>query len=173
VVGAGFVALLGLGLSWPDAFGRASEPVAIRGPELSAGEQVDGLELTAVLEPTERDGHVSFLYGDCVAADDAGCAPPAEVQVWRACTRPLTLYDGTAPGLALERATVRGVPAVTFDGGRRIELETGDHTVVVFADSPDRAARIAAALHTSDGAVGPGAPLPDPAHGGREGVVDC
>jgi hypothetical protein len=173
-VGASVVAFLGL---VPSSSGiHAGSPAAVGargGASLSAGERVDGLELTTFLPPTGSRDHVSFVYGDCVAGDDAGCSAPAEVQVWPACTRPLALYDGTIPGLVLERTIVRGVPAVTLDGGRRLEFQTGDRTVVVFADSPGRVARIAAALRSDDGAVAPRAPLPGPSSGGREGVVDC
>ena len=57
-------------------------------PALFAGDNVDGLSLTAVVRGGDA-GYVSFVYGDCEAADDAGCAPPAEVQVWPACLRHL------------------------------------------------------------------------------------
>ena len=124
---------------------------------LYAGEAVDGLPLTTVLQRDDIANYVSFVYGDCSAADDAGCAPPAEIQVWPSCRRNLGLYE-RAPraGPAVERATLRGVPAAFVDGGSRLELQTGRSTVVVFASSRERALRLADALRSTDGSV-PGA----------------
>jgi hypothetical protein len=51
-------------------------------PLYSAGADVDGLPLTAVLRRDGTASFVSFVYGDCVASGDSGCAPPAEVQLW-------------------------------------------------------------------------------------------
>src|SRR3989304_3179942 len=103
----------------------------------------------------------SFVYGDCVAADDTGCAPPAEIQVWPACRRALALYDAQAPGGPVAgRVGVRGVPAASLDDGRRLEIQTGRSTVVVFADSRARAARIAGALRPVNLAGPPTASLP-------------
>jgi hypothetical protein len=113
------------------------------------------------------------VYGDCAPLDDTGCAPPAEVQVWPACRRNLALTRRSAPPAAAAATTIRGVPGLSLDGGSRLELQTGRVTVVVFADSRARAARIAGALSTEDGAVAPGRPLPSPAPDTLEEVVDC
>lgn len=140
-------------------------------PLYYAGESVDGLPLVAVL----RDrGVVSFVYGDCLATADTGCAPPAEVQVWPACTRSLALYDTSVPGTPVpDRATVRGVPAAFLDDGRRLEIHTGRSLVVVFAGSQERVRRIASVLQGVNVAVPAEAPLPAPAPGAVEGKLRC
>jgi hypothetical protein len=141
----------------------------------SAGYSVDGVPLTAVLRRDDTATYVSFVYGDCEPESDAGCAPPAEVQVWPACRRSLALYDGEAAGSPVpERVHVRGVPGAFFDRGTRLELETGRSLVVVFAGSRAQALRVAAALEAVDGSVAAGAPLPPPAAGrGRGGARGC
>ena len=142
-------------------------------PALFAGAAVDGLPLTAVLRAGGA-GYVSFVYGDCEASDDAGCAPPAEVQVWPACRRHLGLYErGPPPTPAAEHVVVRGVPAAFLDRGTRLELQTGRSTVVVFAGSRGRALRIAAALRSTDGSVPAVAALPAPDQGALEGSTPC
>jgi hypothetical protein len=143
-------------------------------PALFAGDVVDGLPLTAVLRGGEA-GYVSFVYGDCEASDDAGCAPPAEVQVWPACRRHLGLYERgpPSPGPVVERVAVRGVPAGFLDGGTRLELQTGRSTVVVFAGSRGRALRVAAALRSADGSIPAGVALPAPDQGALEGSAPC
>jgi hypothetical protein len=143
-------------------------------PLYSAGERVDELPLAAVLRRDDTARYVSFVYGDCVASSEAGCAPPAEIQVWPACRRNLALYDGAASGGApAERFTVRGVPAALFDDGTRLELETDGSTIVVFAGSRGRILRIAAALRSLDDSVLPGHPLPNPARSREGGAMGC
>jgi hypothetical protein len=144
-------------------------------PLVDAGEHVDGLPLTAVLGQDGSGPFVSFVYGDCRPADDAGCAPPVEVQVWPACRRHLGLYGDAVGGVAArpERAVVRGAPAAFLDGGTRLELQTGRATVVVFAGSRARVARVAAALRAVDGSTGPGRPFPPPDPGALEGALSC
>src|SRR5438105_3310491 len=103
---------------------------------LAAGDHVDGLSLVAVLRRDDTADYVSFVYGDCTAGDDVGCAPPVEVQVWPACRRNLGLYDSPLPGAPVpERTFVRGVPAALLDDGQQLELQTSGSTVVVFGDS--------------------------------------
>jgi len=141
----------------------------------SAGRSLDGLPLTAVLRRDDTATYVSFVYGDCEPEGDAGCAPPAEVQVWPACRRSLALYDGEAAGSPVpEPVRVRGVPGAFFDRGTRLELETGRSLVVVFAGSRAQAVRVAAALEAVDGSVAAGAPLPPPVPGrGKGGAMGC
>lgn len=135
------------------------------------GERVDDLPLAAVLRRDDTAGYVSFVYGDCEASGDTGCAPPAEVQVWPSCLRSLALYDDPRASVgSVERISVRGVPAALLDDGTQLELETGRSTVVVFAHSRTRAFRIAAALRSLDGSVAPGRPLPKRQEGG---VMGC
>ena len=141
-------------------------------PLYTAGEHVDDLPLVAVLRRDDTANFVSFVYGDCLASGDAGCAPPAEIQVWPACQRSLGLYD-EAQLASAERITVRGVTAALFEDGTRLELETGRATVVVFADTRMRVLRIAAALRSVDGSVRPGRPLPAPSRGVVGGAMGC
>lgn len=143
-------------------------------PLYSAGDRVDGLPLSAILQRDDTAQFVSFVYGDCEQSGDAGCAPPAEVQVWPACRRNLALYeDAFSSGGSPEPITVRGVPAALFDEGTRLELETQQSTIVVFADTRARVLRIAAALRSLDGSVPRGHPLPAPRRGEEEGAMAC
>ena len=143
-------------------------------PLYSAGERVDELPLAAVLRRDDTARYVSFVYGDCVASSDLGCAPPAEIQVWPACRRNLALYEGAESGGGpAERFTVRGVPAALFDDGTRLELETDRSTIVVFAGTRGRAFRISAALRSLDDSVLPGRPLPKPVRGQEGGAMSC
>jgi hypothetical protein len=155
---------------------RPEEALAFDDPRVfSAGRSVDGLPLTAVLQrDNDTAGYVSFVYGDCEAEGDAGCAPPAEVQVWPACRRSLALYDGEVRSPVPEPVHVRGVPGAFFDRGTRLELETGRSLVVVFARTRAQALRIAAELEAVDGSVAAGSPLPPPvAGGGKGGAMGC
>lgn len=140
----------------------------------NAGDRVEGFPLVAVLRRSDTAEFVSFVYGDCTPAGDTGCAPPIEIQVWPACRRHLGLYaasSGVSP--ALEQATVRGVPAAFIDDGTRLELQAGRSTIVVFADSRSRVARIARALRAVDGSVPVRQELPPPEPGALEGSLPC
>ena len=144
-------------------------------PLYDAGARVDGMPLVAVLRRDDTAEFVSFVYGDCAPGDDAGCAPPAEIQVWPACRRNLALHEGddvVGAGVP-ERMVVRGVAAGSFDEGTRLELETRGATIVVFGDSPGRVVRIAKALRALDGSVRAGEPLPPPARAGIGGAIGC
>lgn len=139
-----------------------------------AGDRVESQPLAAVLRRSDTAEFVSFVYGDCVPADDLGCAPPIEIQIWPACRRHLALYGPSGLGSTLERTTVRGVPAAVLDDGTRLELQTGRSTIVVFAASRVRAARIAGALRPLDGTeAAPPRPLPSPVAGALEGTLTC
>lgn len=141
------------------------------------GDSVDGHALTAVLRRNDTASYISFVYGDCEAEGEAGCAPPAEVQVWPACRRNLALYDGqslVAGSPVPERVVVRGVPGAFLDRGTRLELETGRSLVAVFAGSRENALRIAAELEALDGSIAAGAPLPPSVpRRQRGGAMDC
>ena len=137
---------------------------------------MDGHPLTAVLRRDDSASYVSFVYGDCAAERDTGCAPPVEVQTWPLCRRSLALYDGgAAPGSTRpDWVLVRGVPGALFDQGTRLELETGPSLVVVFARSREQALWIADELEAVDGSVAAGSPLPPPAAvRGKGGAIDC
>jgi hypothetical protein len=142
-------------------------------PLFDAGERVDGLPLTAVLRREGPSDFVTFVYGDCAAGDDAGCAPPVEVQVWPACGRNLHLYESGRAGTPVpEHTTVRGVPAAFFEDGLRLELQTSRSTVVVFGDSRARVRRVAAALRAV-GKPPSTEPLTPPTPGAVEGTLSC
>ncbi len=166
---------LGLALLGSPSAGGAQSPTASRNQALlNAGERVDGLPLAAVLRREGTAEFVSFVYGDCAARDDAGCAPPAEIQVWPACRRNLGLYDDAfVDSTIAERMSVRGVTALLFEEGTRLELETGRSTVVVFAGTRGRVLRIAAALRALDGSVVPARPLPEPVRELGGDPMDC
>ncbi|MGH9033509.1 MAG: hypothetical protein ACRDZV_15400 [Acidimicrobiia bacterium] len=182
-LGAALVPILADAGSGPASEARAARAVsaereALRSfdeyPLYDAGPRVDGLPLAAVVRRDDTADFVSFVYGDCVAGDDAGCAPPAEVQVWPACRRSLALYEpAAAGGVVPERAIVRGVEAGLFDEGTRLELETRRATIVVFGDTRARVLRIANALRALDGSVRAEAPLPPPVRAEIGGAIDC
>ena len=144
-------------------------------PLYFAGTRVEGFPLVAVLRRADTADFVSFVYGDCMAADDMGCVPPIEIQVWPACRRHLGLYRDipSFAGPTMEPMTIRGVPAAVFDDGIRLELQTGRATVVVFAESRARLGRIAGALRSLDAPASRGGALAAPVAGSLEGELDC
>jgi hypothetical protein len=77
--------------------------------------------------------YVTLIYGDCVAAGDGGCAPPLEIQIWRACNRYLDDYE-LVPGTPYPHvaAKIRDTQAAEFDD--RVELYAGSVTIVIFGD---------------------------------------
>jgi hypothetical protein len=166
----------GAGGALPRSIVSPRQALAFDGPRLfSVGRSVGGLPLTAVLQRDDTARYVSFVYGDCEATGDSGCAPPAEVQVWPVCRRSLALYDGEVGKSPVpEPVRVRGVPGAFFDRGTRLELETGRSLVVVFARTRAQALLIAAELEAVDGSVAAGSPLPPPvADGGTGGAMGC
>ena len=118
---------------------------AHRPPALVAGDAVDGLPLTEVLRGSDA-GYVSFVYGDCEASDDAGCAPPLRCRFGllaggtsastgtRAAARPLSSASRYEAFLQRSSTTARSARA-----------QTGRSTAVVFAGR-GIALRVAAAL---------------------------
>ncbi len=128
-------------------------------PLVYAGEQVDGLPLVAIVRRDDTADYVSFVYGDCrPSSPDAGCAPPAEIQVWPAGRRNLGSYDAPRAGSGPpELARIRGSPAAFFDAETRLELYTAQLTVVLFARSRERLGKLADALRcvAEDGAGEP------------------
>lgn len=147
-------------------------------PLYNAGDEVAGLPLSYVLkQPAGKTDSVtvSFMYGDCVAAeDDAGCAPPIEIQNWPACVRNPSLYKGQGGfGPTPRETTVRGAPAAFFEDGQRIDVQTGTTTVVVFGRSESEVAAVAGALRGVNNGVSETDPLPAPAPGAIEGALAC
>jgi hypothetical protein len=144
-------------------------------PVYYAGTAVEGHPLTAVLRRKDAADYVAFVYGDCIVESDTGCAPPAEIQVWPACIRNLSLYDaGATSSVPTPDATVvRGAPGAFFDDGRRLEIQTGRATVVIFSASRTASLRIASALRGLNVAVAAGGSLPSPVDGAVEGRLRC
>jgi hypothetical protein len=176
VVAAGAIAVLraarasGHDPSAPKSTFSVEQARGFRGfPLYDAGSSVDGIPLVAVLHNASS---ISFIYGDCVASDDLGCAPPAEVQVWPACVRNISLYDPQA-GPPFTRSDVRGAPAFAFEDGHRLEIQTGRSTVVVFGVTVDLVTHVAAALRGVNVPVQAGDRLPPPAAGALEGTLAC
>jgi hypothetical protein len=143
-------------------------------PIYDAGPSVAGLPLVAVLRRSDTPtNYVSFIYGDCQAAGDMGCAPPIEIQVWPACVRNPSLY-GSPKGPTPEMTVVRGVPAAFVDNdGLRLEIQTGTSTVVVFARSRDEALTVADALRGVNVPAGRAVSLPPAAAGVMNGTLRC
>ena len=128
-----------------------------------------------------RANYTSFVYGHCENDDGNGCAPPLEVQTWPACERIAASYD---PALERERLTGRGVPAAIFEDGLRLELYTGEGTVVVFGVDRERVLRAAESVapverektfppRDLDDLESTAADLLAPEPGAMQGRVDC
>jgi hypothetical protein len=165
-------------------------------PVYSAGPSAGGLGVSEVIRncvPPETDSagranYVSYLYGICPELADGtadACAPPLEVQTWPACERSLADYE-LAPGEPYpheELGQLDGVPAYSFDDGTRVELYTGEATIVIFSAEPqliDDAVALLQLEPTSqppgeptDAADDQGAQLPDPAPGALSGDLSC
>jgi hypothetical protein len=133
-----------------------------------------------------RANYVSYWYGSCDLADssgsDEGCAAPIEVQVWPACERSLDSYKlpGDEVYPRTERPPINGVPTFLFDQGTRLEMYSGDATIVIFGDDPDRVVEAAHELKLAPAGTVPGeAPaesseaLPPPATGALSGEAVC
>ena len=144
-------------------------------PLYYAGESVDGVPLVAVLRRSDSANYVSFIYGECSASGDMGCAPPGEVQVWPACVRNPARYDRNRSPISPTSVptSVRGVPAAVFEDGHRLEIQTGAATVVVFGETPSYVTALADALRGVNNPVGPEDGLPMPAAGALEGSLEC
>lgn len=117
--------------------------------------------------------YVSFIYGNCYARADYGCAPPAEIQSWPACSRHRALYTDSPLSPKAEETSIRGVPASFFEDGTRLEVYTGNATVVLFGRSKDATLSLANALRGVNLTVTPTEPLPEPAAGALEGKLQC
>jgi hypothetical protein len=156
-----------------------------------AGAVLDNLPLSRTLRvceplytgspaPPTRINSETKIYGTCKPAEGIeSCAYPLTVESWPACERNLALYkrypapDGST--IAFKQTSVRGVPAAVFEDGHRIEVYTGDVTVVISSPDPDianSAARKLTGLHQGK-PVEVGADLPAPAPGALSGTLDC
>ncbi len=143
-------------------------------PVYYAGSAIEGLPLTVILPEyvSGRLGGASFIYGGCAPAP---CAAPIEIQVWPACARNLSLYE-SHPGPVIvvpEYRTVRSVPAAFFEGGARLELQTGRSTIVVFAPDATTALAASSALRGLNVSVDASDELPRPVPGAVGGDLTC
>lgn len=131
--------------------------------------------------PALRDNKLTFTYGTCKVPDEpeASCPYPLAIQNFPACERNLSLYrrfpSPTGDVYPHVQTKVRGVPAAVFDDGQRVEVYTGDATVVIWGQS---ATRVAAAAKSLQGihrgqAIGSGQELPPPEPGAIEGQLAC
>lgn len=101
-----------------------------------------------VRRPREaRLNFVSYLYGDCrPPPGEGGCPLPLEIQTWPRCEREPSDYDIGHHNPLQAKLTMRGVPAHLYEGGLRLEVYTGESTVVVFGTDPARVLRAGRAL---------------------------
>lgn len=157
----------------------------------TAGPELDGQPVTSTkrvceplytggVAPPTRVNSDTVVYGSCTPPEGGGsCAFPLTVENWPACERNLALYERypSPDGMAMpyESTRIRGVPAAIFDEGTRIEVYTGDVTVVVTATDAQIALRAARALRGKHrGApVDELSPLPAPEAGAIEGEMEC
>ena len=138
-------------------------------------EHIDLDSLRQMLGPMRQDQEsVLFMYGTCEipAGNEGGCSLPVSVSNEPACSRNLSMYGGPlSPKPFLTR--VRGTTAAFFEGGGRLEIQTGATTVVIFAFSKRKALSVAQNLRGLNVPVSAGDPLPPPAKGAVEGTVPC
>jgi hypothetical protein len=129
----------------------------------SLGPMFEGLAATGVkreCDQTEpgvpvRRNSVTYTYGEpiCnpegVAAEDTeACSWPLQIQTWPACERTRSDYK-LIPHVPYPRQDLgqqRGVPASGFEDLSRVELYTGNSTVVIFGADPGQAQRAIAAV---------------------------
>lgn len=158
-----------------------------RFPVYYAGDKIAGLPLTSVNRdpvtappgtPTapkiRRAGGISsfdFTYGSCTISTgtEGSCSLPLSIQVYPACVRYLGLYKGFPVPM---NTRIRGAPAAYFEGGYRLEIQTGTTTIVIFGNRSRMRAAVAA-LRGLNVPVGPGAKLPHPAPGALDGSLPC
>jgi hypothetical protein len=116
-----------------------------------------------------RPNYVSFIYGDCLAEDDQGCAPPLEIQISPACLFTPAVIALPDSG----RTTVRGVQGTFYEDGAKLILVTGRSTISIFGHSRDQVVAAAKGLRGINNAVAVGAPLPPAAVAETGGGPTC
>jgi hypothetical protein len=139
-------------------------------PLYDAGDAVSGYPLVGIQYDQNPDV-VTFVYGDCLPPEgEGGCAPPVSIQIWNACSRNPSSYLQSMASPVGDKTAIRGVPAAFFEGGNRLEIQTGRSTVVIFANSP---APVARALRGVNNSVSADVVLPPPATGVMNGSLKC
>jgi hypothetical protein len=114
------------------------------------------------------------MYGTCEipAGDEGGCSLPVSVSNEPACSRNLSMYGGAlSPKAHLTR--VRGTTAAFFEGGSRLEIQTGTTAVVIFAFSRSEALSVARNLRGLNVPVSETDRLPSPVPGAVDGTLRC
>ena len=93
---------------------------------------------------------VLFTYGDCTPVmsaeeyiDSETCALPLMVETWPACIRNPAQYPKPVVGKPL---LIRGVPAMIFEDGTRLELYTETVVIVIFGSNEPQLLRAADAV---------------------------
>ncbi len=156
-----------------------SEASSYKGfPVFYPGESINGHRLSAVsrdpLGPMRKNQEsVLFMYGTCEipAGDEGGCSLPVSVSNEPACSRNLSMYDGALSPKAHLR--VRGTTAAFFEGGSRLEIQTGTTAVVIFAFSRSEALSVARNLRGLNVPVSETDRLPSPVPGAVDGTLRC
>jgi hypothetical protein len=125
------------------------------------GDSFEGEKLT--LAPKRYTN--SFIYGDCEAESDAGCAPPIELQFKSICDlNPLYVRTNGRRDFAIPRGSgyfeIRGALAQTVDGTL---LYTGRTTIKIYTDEEHSVRDIVASLRPVTGPANLGRDLPPPA----------
>jgi hypothetical protein len=164
-------------------------------PVYSLGPSVDGLDVSSITRRCDdlqtgapaRANYVSYVYGICPQAADGSlesCQAPLEIQTWPGCERSLADYQLKAgvPYPHEKLGKLDGVPAYSFDDGTRVELYTGQATIVIFATDPARIDDAVAAIELQPADEAPGPPvagdseppsLPPPDSGALAGALSC
>ncbi|HEX8647071.1 MAG TPA: hypothetical protein VF715_09215 [Thermoleophilaceae bacterium] len=139
------------------------------------GERFRSHDLTyASREGRKGQSTFTFIYGDCEAESDSGCAPPYQIQNYHACARNLGDYGaGIHP---MRRKPIRGAAVYEFGDGNnfdRIEVYTGRTMLAISAPTFAKARRVVRRLERINGELGPDDPLGPPARGAVRGKLRC
>lgn len=126
--------------------------------------------VSVVSGPTEAVGYYSVIYGDCTPTPSTSCFPPLEIQSWPQCARnPRTFAEpgpgGTSrdvtlnPSTAVRLSNDPDMPVQSFEGGARLEIYSGETTIVAFASNRGLAHQAAIALAAAAHRARPASPL--------------
>lgn len=104
-----------------------------------------------------------------------GAFPPLAVQSWPSCERNLTSYASGPDEFRVDYVNLhlRGVPAAEFEDGHRVELYTGDSTVIITGEDPAQVMRAAEVVRLHGVAGTPPMELPTPVPGALDGTLPC
>lgn len=160
------LALTGCSTERPPAVSRGSLVEAETFPYYRiywVGPRFEGHPLTAVDGTRSYSTTIgdSVYYGDCInntglLGGGGSCRLPLQV------TTVIYRRHYNAPLGPQHNTLIRGVPAVTYDEGRSIELYSGLTSIDVFSATPQGALRAAWALRTLNAPGSAGADLPPP-----------